>query len=302
MPNTDQPGFRATPAWAAKSAVWAVWPRDLAARSELAEALRAIAEPVELLVRPPDMRDATDRLEGTPARFHELDTDDAPVRAAAPIFVARPGEVAAARFAGTPMAAAICELAEARELRHDLVVDGRAIDVDGAGTALATRQWLLGARNPGLDAREVAGLLHRAIDAESVGWLDRGLGDGLVTEVARFVAPGVVVCMETVAGDPDRDVLREVVASLHTARDATGRRLEVFTIPAPFGARGASYLTFYVAASAVIVPQFGAPADDRALARLAELFPGRALRPLPARALLGLGGFHGCVLGQPTRC
>lgn len=301
MPNTDLPGFRTPPAWAPTASTWAIWPQDPEARVELAALLAATSTAdtrVDLIVRPPDMDDASARLAAIPARFHQLQPDpaDVPIRAVGPVFVARPGELAAACFEGGELAAELAELAESEPLHHDLVLDGRAIDVDGAGTALATRQWLLGARNPGLDAREVGAKLRDALDAEHVVWLDRGIGDGLVGDVARFVAPGVVVCMEPTAGDPDRDALREVIASLRTARDATNRRLEVFTVPAPFGQRGLGYLSFVFTATDVLVPQLGAPADEPVLARLGPLFPGRDVRGVRMRALTGL---HGSILGRP---
>lgn len=296
------PALRATPSWVSPAAVWAAWPDDDAVRDELAAALALAGAPVELLVRPPDMADATRRLDGVAARFHDLDTA-APIRAGGPIFVARPGEVAAATFTGAALAGEVAERAEVEEHRHVLALDGRAIDVDGAGTAIATRQYLLGARNPGRDAKDVGVALHVALDAEHTIWIDRGLGDGRVTDVARFIAPGVIVCMEPAPGDPDRDALRDVIADLRTARDANNRRVELFTVPAPFGrARGLTYCGFHLAPEHVLVPQLGAPADEQVLERLGPLFPGREVRGLPARALLAAdAGFHACLLPQPQK-
>ena len=62
-----------------------------------------------------------------------------------------------------------------------------------------------------------------------------------------------------------------------------------------------SYANFYVANSAVLVPQFGgenAASDARALSILRDAFPGRKVVGIDARAtLLGGGNIH-CITQQ----
>jgi agmatine deiminase len=51
----------------------------------------------------------------------------------------------------------------------------------------------------------------------------------------------------------------------------------------------------------VLVPVFGAASDDRALAILARLFPGREVVGVPSRALVrGLGAVHCLSQQQPV--
>lgn len=264
--------------------VLATWPESADHRAELAGVLTAVGTPVELLVRPPDMDDATARLGGAQVRFHELRGEPLPARARGPVFL---GNGRAAWFRGADLAEDLAELAEVDLVRSDLALDGHAIHVDGA-TALATRAHLLGPRNPGLDARDVTAALVTTLGVEHVIWIDRGLTDEVP---ARFVAPGVVVCMEPAQGDPHRDLLREVIATLHTARDARGRRLEVFTVPSPHATLAASYTSF-CAGGVIVVPQFGVPADERVIERLAPLVD-RPVVGRPGRALLG---FHASTL------
>ena len=60
----------------------------------------------------------------------------------------------------------------------------------------------------------------------------------------------------------------------------------------------ASYCNFYLANGLAIVPQFGDPADARAVEILTTLLAGRRVTPLPARDLVwGLGAFH-CITQQ----
>ena len=76
-------------------------------------------------------------------------------------------------------------------------------------------------------------------------------------------------------------------------------------MPRPLSADGerlpASYANFYVANREVLVPVFGVPEDEQALACLARLFPGRRARPIPSRTLVrGLGAIHCLTQQQPA--
>jgi agmatine deiminase len=142
-----------------------------------------------------------------------------------------------------------------------------------------------------------------------VVWLGRGIaGDdthGHVDDCARFVAPTTVVAVVAEdRGDPNHEPLRENAARLARATDHEGRRLRVVTLPMPApvlfdGDRlPASYANFYVGNEAVLVPTFNDPADRRALAILAELFPTRRVVGIHAVDLvLGLGTLH-CMTQQ----
>src|SRR6185503_18420295 len=100
--------------------------------------------------------------------------------------------------------------------RFPWVLEGGSVEVDGAGTCLTTVQCLLNPnRNPGMSVEELEIGLRDGLGAERVLWLNEGLlndhTDGHVDTIARFAAPGVVVCMEArEEGDPNRDVLEEI--------------------------------------------------------------------------------------------
>ena len=69
------------------------------------------------------------------------------------------------------------------------------------GTALTTRQCLLNPnRNAGLTQAKIEERLRRSLGIEKLVWLGDGIvndhTDGHIDNIARFVAPGVVACME----------------------------------------------------------------------------------------------------------
>jgi agmatine deiminase len=252
-------------------------------------------------------------------RFRPARYGDVWLRDTGPIFLTRPGELAAARFqfdgwggkyvmAGdTEVAAKVAAWAGARGAAFELVLEGGAIEVDGTGTLLTTRQCMIGGgRNPGLDERAIEARLRWALGVERIGWLDRGLHndhtDGHVDTLARFVAPGVVACMEPAPGDPNRDALAGILGDLRAAG------FEVVTVPSPgavLDAAGsllpASYMNFYLANTTVVVPTYGAPADDAAVAAIAALFPGRrAVAVDGTPVVVGGGAFHCSTQQQPS--
>ena len=167
-------------------------------------------------------------------------------------------------------------------------------------------------RDPGLSEGEATSRLKEAFGVEKVIWLNEGLAhdhtDGHIDNLARFVLAGTVVCM-TPAGpdDPNREVLIAIREQLASETDAEGHPLELLEFPSPGRVTDldgallpASYLNFFVANRAVVVPQFGSANDDEAVAALGRVFPDRRVVGLPANALLlGGGAFHCVTQEQP---
>jgi agmatine deiminase len=127
-----------------------------------------------------------------------------------------------------------------------------------------------------------------------------------VDTLARFVAPGRAVCMRPDGtSDPNRDALLQVARDLASFRDAEGRALEVAKTPSPglvLDSHGevmpASYVNYYIANTAVIVPAYGVPNDEAAREAVAKLFPARRAVSIPARQLLEGGGAFHCISQQ----
>jgi agmatine deiminase len=196
---------------------------------------------------------------------------------------------------------------------HPVVLEGGSIEVNGAGICLTTTQCLLHKnRNPNLSQSEIESFLQEALGVNQIIWLGDGIAgddtDGHIDDIARFVNPATVVCVrEANPRDENYAPLQENYERLLAARNASGAKLEVVSLPspAPLGYEGtrlpASYANFYIANELVLAPVFGDPADVRALGILQEVFPGRKVVGLPcADVVAGLGAIH-CVTQQEPR-
>jgi agmatine deiminase len=195
------------------------------------------------------------------------------------------------------------------------VLEGGGIETDGRGTMLVTEEWLLSrvqVRNPGMRRADYERLFATELGIRQTIWLGEGcVGDdthGHVDDVARFVAPGVVVLAhERDPRDANHRRSLDNLKRLSKARDAAGRKLTVVELPFPRavtmeGQRlPASYANFYIANGVVIVPTFNDPADREALNTLARLFPKREVVGIHAVDLVwGLGTLHCLTQQQPA--
>ena len=321
--------------WAPHRAMWLgfpshedLWEDNLASAQVEVEALaRALAGPGGERVRLMTGSDAGEaearrRLDGVagveivPGRF-----GDVWLRDTGPIFLG-PDACVGFRFNGwggkydlphdDEVAAQVAGAAGATLLQSDAVLEGGALDHGGEGTVLTTRQCLLNPnRNAGWTEAVAEGALARDLGARKVLWLGDGLlndhTDGHVDNLARFAAPGLVVCpMAFGRGDPNADVYDAAAGALAGMTDAAGRRLRVVRIPSPgwieaggVGGVPASHMNFIIANQAVILPVYGdGLAATLAAQGLAEVFPGREVIALPSNALLTGGGSFHCISQQ----
>jgi agmatine deiminase len=198
---------------------------------------------------------------------------------------------------------------------HIAVLEGGAIDVNGAGCLLTTEECLLSdvqQRNPGMSRADYEQAFARHLDAHKTLWLRNGVaGDdthGHVDDLARFVAPSrVVVAVEEDRADPNHAPLQENLRLLCSMTDGNSRRLAVVQLPMPRpivfdGQRlPASYANFYIGNEKVLVPTFNDAADRIALGILADQFPDRTVVGIHALDLVwGLGTLHCMTQQQPA--
>jgi agmatine deiminase len=193
------------------------------------------------------------------------------------------------------------------------VFEGGSVDGNGAGTVLATEACLLHPNREAGRRRETMEQRLRAwLGASEVLWLAGGIAgddtDGHVDDVARFVdGSTVVAAVEEDPADPNFSPLAENLRRLRRIRDQDGKPLSVVPLPMPPAHRlgrlrcPASYANFYLANGAALVPVFGAPSDDRALAVLREVLPGREVVGVPCSVLVyGLGAIHCLTQQEPA--
>jgi agmatine deiminase len=196
-----------------------------------------------------------------------------------------------------------------------IVLEGGSIDVNGAGTILATEECLLSKvqeRNPHMTRVHYEKAFADYLGAPHTIWLGRGIaGDdthGHVDDLSRFVARDTVVTMvEANAKDENHAPLRANLRRLQAARDQHGRQLHIVEIPMPqpvvFERRRlpASYANFYICNAAVLVPVFNRPNDRIALDTLAQVFPTRDIVPIYSGDFIwGFGAMHCMTQQQPV--
>jgi agmatine deiminase len=302
-------GFAMPAEWAPHARCWMVWPcrterwgdRMAAARQAYAEIAKAIVrhEPVTMIARPELTAEASLQC-GQGISVLPLDHDDSWARDTAPTFVVDHGGALAGvnwRFNGygerspafdqdARLTEAICTRLEVPRFAAPIVLEGGGLHVDGEGTCLVCAASVLDPRrNPGLSREEAAAVLTDYLGVTKVIWLEHGFeGDvtgGHVDNVACFVRPGVVMALT--ARDPnDANFagLQDNLARLQGERDAQGRELQVIEVEQPaarFRADGrrltTSYLNFYLANGAVLLPMFDDAMDDAAYNAISAAFP-----------------------------
>jgi agmatine deiminase len=204
----------------------------------------------------------------------------------------------------------IAELLGVPVFAHSVVLEGGAIEVNGAGMCLTTEQCLLNEnRNPRLSRAEIEQFLKDSLGVNGIIWLGQGVvgddTDGHIDDIARFVNATTVVC--AVADDPKDEnyaPLQDNFQRLKGARAPNGSGLNIIALPSPRpvvyqGARlPASYANFYIANEVVLVPIFDDPSDQKALGIISEVFPDRkAIGIRCTDVVAGLGAVH-CVTQQ----
>tara|TARA_B100000678_G_scaffold290879_1_gene305192 strand:- start:5185 stop:6213 length:1029 start_codon:yes stop_codon:yes gene_type:complete len=195
----------------------------------------------------------------------------------------------------------------------DFILEGGSVDWDGEGYLLTTDECLINPnRNAGWTRTDAEATLKQALGASDVIWVRQGLvndhTDGHIDNLARFVAPGHVVCQAPAEDDPHADRLEGVYHDLASFRSADGRGLKITEIPSPGRVLDedgevmpASHMNFVITNQAVIIPGYNERAE-LAVSKLQTLFPGRRVLSVPAYHVLSEGGAFHCISQQvPTR-
>jgi len=330
-------GFRMPAEWEPHEATWIAWPHnreDWPGRfapipwvyAEIVKRLSAV-EKVRILVQNEAAERTARRMLGkvganlAAVEFFPYQTNRVWTRDYAPCFLKKGTERALvnwqfngwAKYSNHELDNAVpLKISEQFKMLHwspDVVMEGGAIDVNGAGLVMVTEECLLSpiqARNPQLSREQVEQVLADYLGIERVLWLKNGIvGDdthGHIDDLARFVnADTVVIATEDNAADENHAILCENEAILASYPVKAVR----LPMPKPLYFSGqrlpASYANFYIANQMLLVPTFNDPNDRVALNILSELFPGREVMGIDCTELVwGLGTLHCMTQQQPA--
>jgi agmatine deiminase len=195
----------------------------------------------------------------------------------------------------------------------EIVMEGGAVDFNGAGTVLTTTDCLLNKnRNPKLSKSKIEKYLKDYYGQKKICWLTGGIAgddtDGHVDDLARFIAPDkIVLGMEADPKDENYRVLQNVRKQLDALRDQDGRPFEIVEIPMPGVVEHdkqrlpATYVNFYFVNGALLVPTYRNKASDRqAIQTLQTHLPHRQVIGIDCWELIwGLGAIHCLTQQQP---
>lgn len=227
------------------------------------------------------------------------------------------------------MARKLCDLLDVDVYdKRNFIMEGGAIHVDGEGTAMVTASCLLSeGRNPDMTKEAIENELKSYLGVTKIIWLPCGIYEDETNEhvdnVCAFVKPGQVVLAWTDdVADPQYEMSKRCLDTLLSEKDAKGRSIDVVKLPLPApvymtqeeceglidfdgeptrveGYRlAASYVNFYIANKAVVLPAFGDANDKVAADILANLFKDREIIQIDARNILIGGGNIHCITQQ----
>ncbi|MAF97668.1 MAG: agmatine deiminase [Micavibrio sp.] len=311
--------------WETQSCLWVGWPshQELwagelieAARSEIAQMIEAVRD--GQLVRVVAMGSAAARSVKALLGSDNLEIIDSPcgdvwLRDTGPIYLGN-GEAHRFKHNGwggkylyehdDTIGDIMAEISGAQLIHHDFIMEGGALEHNGEGVLLTTRQCLLNKNRNNWQQDEAEEKLKDALHLKGILWLNDGLKadhtDGHIDNTARFVSENKIVCQKPYGDDDPNYKLH-----LENAEKLCGSGFEIVQLPSPglvLDAEGevspASHMNFIITNAAVVVPTYSSRSADEAIEQLKDLFPTRQVVGVEAHALLTGGGSFHCISQQ----
>ncbi|MEO0883674.1 MAG: agmatine deiminase family protein [Pseudomonadota bacterium] len=319
--------LKVLPEWSPQSSVWVGWPSceslwqgDLEpARGEVRDLVAALATSVavRLIASGPSAVASAEANCGRFASIVDIPMGDIWIRDTGPLYILeRTGLVGVVfRFNGwgekynipgdQDIALAMLATDHVSARPRDFVLEGGAVDHDGHGCLMTTKQCMLNTnRNPDLSKAGIEARLLDCFGGDRIIWLDQGIvgdhTDGHIDNLARFVGKGRVICQRPSGpDDPNEHIFAAAERELRTAG------LDVMTIASPGHIRDtagntmpASHLNFVFANDKIIMPVFEDRFSAIAVADLQRAMPEFDVLARPARHILTGGGAFHCITQQ----
>jgi agmatine deiminase len=194
----------------------------------------------------------------------------------------------------------------------DLVLEGGSIECDGQGTLLTTTKCLLNTnRNPQFSKARLEEILAEQLGARRVIWLEHGSlagddTDAHIDTLARLCPNDTIIYIR--CDDPADEHYADLQAmetQLQRLRTNAGKPYRLIPLPWPQACYDeqkqrlpASYANYLVINDAVLVPTYNDPADQTALAAVAEAYPARKITGIDCRPLIRQHGSLHCLTMQ----
>jgi agmatine deiminase len=339
-------GFSMPPEWSPQEAVWLSWPVEDPRHwggakremiwSKFAEIAAGISRFEEVRINAPGKDHAAitaicNLAKAVPERIRLFDHphNDVWCRDHGPIFVKHrdTGEVAVTDWefnawggkfppwdADNAIPGKIATSLGKRVFHGGMILEGGAIEINGAGQLLTTEAVLLNPnRNARLEREEIEQRLRDGLGVSEILWLKQGIEgddtDGHIDDLARFIDPTTILaCIDRDSTSPNQKILADNLSRLRSFLGPNDRAFDVLEIPLPEACEvpgwrlpvlPASYVNFLIVNGGVLVPTFRQEKnDDRALGMIRELFPDRAVVGIDCLDLVEEGGTLHCISQQ----
>ncbi len=195
-----------------------------------------------------------------------------------------------------------------------IVLEGGAIDVNGKGLMLTTKECLLSKiqqRNSFLKLKDYNHIFKKFFGVKKVIWLNKGIvGDdthGHVDDIARFVKSNkVFLAYEDNKKDKNFKNLDENFKILKKIKNGSSQiKITKIPMPRPIYINKvrvpASYLNFYILNKFILLPTFNDPKDKKVIKIFKKEFNNREIIPIDCSELIwGFGAIH-CLTQQEPK-
>lgn len=208
-------------------------------------------------------------------------------------------------------------IAEELDILHfhiPYIIEGGALELNGAGTLLTTESVMLNPnRNPNFTKSKAEHVLMESLGVDQVLWLNSGLvgddTDGHIDTLTRFFRKDAVLSsLDSHADSPNYHTLKKNFDDLQHMRLHDGSKIEVVPLPCPDPiypenwreeVLPASYANFLIINHAVLVPTYRQDRNDNAaVSVIAQAFPDRDIVPLDCYDIVLEGGALHCLTQQ----
>ena len=329
-------GFFMPGEWQSHQQTWMMWPTGLdperypnidTMRAAYAETANLISEfePVTIIANGNDINSLSSMITNNVSTMVKQ-IDDSWCRDSGPTFISNNAKIAGVDWTfnnygeatgpdyinDAKIAGKILKHLDILHFKAPIVLEGGAIHSDGMGTLMLTEDVIFDpSRNPGLDKKEAEYILEKYLGVENFIWLIAALEyddtGGHIDNLACFTPNKQILTLtESNQQDSNFDRLQENMDRLKHAKNINGDNYEIISIQQPSYRKflnermALSYINFYIANDAIVLPVFNDPMDKNAIDTISKVFHDRKIVTLEgSRIVEGGGGVHCITQQQP---